>query len=44
MPVVKGKVDDKTVDVFRDTRCSGILVKKELVSEEQYTSDLTVCC
>ena len=39
MPVVKGKVGDKTVDVLRDTGCSGIVVKKELVSEEQYTGD-----
>ena len=28
MPVVKGKIGDKTVDVLRDTGCSGIVVKK----------------
>ena len=39
MPVVKGKIGDKTVDVLRDTGCSGIVVKKELVSKEQYTGD-----
>ena len=39
MPVVKGKIGDKTVNVLRDTRCSGIIVKKELVSKEQYTGD-----
>jgi len=39
MPVVKGKIGDKTVDVLRDTGCSGIVVKKELVSEGQYTGD-----
>jgi len=39
MPVVKGKIGDKTVDVLRDTGCSGIVVKKELVSEGQYTAD-----
>ena len=39
MPVVKGRVGEKTVDVLRDTGCSGIVVKKELVSEEQYTGD-----
>ena len=39
MPVVKGKVGDKTVDVLRDTGCSSVVVKKELVSEEQYTGD-----
>ena len=39
MPVVKGKIGNKTVDVLRDTGCSGIVVKKELVSEEQFTGD-----
>ena len=39
MPVVKGKIRDKTVDVLRDTGCSGIIVKKELVSEGQFTGD-----
>ena len=39
MPVVKGKIGDKTVDVLRDTGCSGIAVKKELVSEGQLTGD-----
>ena len=39
MPVVKGKIGVKTVDVLRDTGCSGIVVKKELVSKEQYTGD-----
>jgi len=39
MLVVKGKISDKTVDVLRDTGCSGIAVKKELVSEGQYTGD-----
>ena len=28
MPVVKGKIGDKTVDVLRYTGCSGIVVKK----------------
>lgn len=40
MPVVKGKIGDKTVDVLRDTGCSGIVVKKELVSEGQCKGDL----
>ena len=39
MPVVKGKIGDKTVDVLRDTRCSSVVVKNELVSEEQHTGD-----
>lgn len=39
MSVVKGKIGDKTVNVLRDTGCSSVVVKKELVSEEQYTGD-----
>ena len=41
MPVVKGKIGDKTVNVLRDTGCSGIVVKKELVAVEQYTGDFS---
>ena len=39
MPVVKAKIGNKTVDVLRDTGCTGIIVKEELVSNEQYTGD-----
>ena len=39
MPVVKGKIGNKTVGVLRDTGCSGIIGKKQLVSKEQYTGD-----
>ena len=42
MPVVKGRVGEKSVDVLRDTGCSGIVVKKDLVSEDQYTGDFNV--
>ena len=42
MPVVKGRVGEKTVDVLRDTGCSGIVVKKSLVSEDQFTGDFNV--
>ena len=42
MPVVKGRVGEKTVDVLRDTDCSGIVVKKNLVSEDQFTGDFNV--
>lgn len=38
MPMVKGKIGDKVVDVLRDN-CNGIAVKKELVSEGQLTGD-----
>ena len=39
MPVVKGQVAGKSLNVLRDTGCSGIIVKKNLVNEEQYTGD-----
>ena len=42
MPVVKGRDGEKSVDVPRDTGCSGIVVKKELVSEDQFTGNLNV--
>ena len=42
MPVAKGRVEEKTVDVLRDTGCSGIVVKKNLVSEDQFTGDFNV--
>ena len=42
MPVVKGRVGEKSVDVLRDTGCSVIVVKKDLVSEDQFTGDFNV--
>ena len=42
MPVVKGRVGEKTVDVLRDTGCSGVVVKKDLVGEDQFTGDFDV--
>ena len=42
IPVVKGRVGEKTVDILRDTGCSGIVVKKNLVSEDQFTGDFNV--
>ena len=42
MPVVKGRVGEKTVDVLRDTSCSGVVVKKDLVGEDQFTGDFNV--
>ena len=35
MPDVKGRVGEKTVDVLRDTGCSGVVVKKDLVGDNQ---------
>ena len=42
MPVVKGRVGENYVEVLRDTGCSGIVVKKDLVSEDQFTGDFNV--
>ena len=42
MAVVKGRVGEKCVDVLRDTDCSGIVVKRDLVSEDQFTGDFNV--
>jgi len=42
MPVVKGRVGEKSVDVLRDTGCRGIVVKKDLVSEDQFTGEFNV--
>ena len=42
MPVVKGRVGENSVDVLRDTGCSGIVVKKDLLSEDQFTGDFNV--
>ena len=42
MPVVKGRVGEKTVEVLRDTGCTGVVVKKDLVDEDQFTGDFNV--
>ena len=42
MPVLKGRVGEKPVDVLRDTGCGGIVAKRELVSEDQFTGDFNV--
>ena len=42
MPVVKGGVGEKTVDVLRDTGFSGVVVKKDLVGEDHFTGDFNV--
>ena len=41
LPIVKGLVGDKTVDVLRDTRCEGVVVRRELVDDDQLTGK---CC
>ncbi|XP_076435072.1 uncharacterized protein LOC143274949 [Babylonia areolata] len=37
MPVVKGLYDSKEVNVLRDTGYSGVIIRKDLVPEEQLT-------
>ena len=41
MLVVKGRVAGKPVNVLRDTGSCGIVVKKNLVTEKQYTGDFS---
>ena len=42
MPVLKGRVGEKSVDILRDTGCSGIVVKRDLVSEDHFTGGFNV--
>ena len=37
MSTVRGFVGEKTVEVLRDTGCSGVIVSKDLVPESAYT-------
>jgi hypothetical protein len=37
MPVGKGLVGNTAVDTLRDTGCSGVVVRKQFVKEDQYT-------
>ena len=37
MPVVTGRVRDRSVSVLRDTCCSGVASKRDLVVEEELT-------
>ncbi|KAL7631477.1 UNVERIFIED_CONTAM: hypothetical protein RMT77_018226 [Armadillidium vulgare] len=39
MPVSRGVVNNKSVSILRDSGCSGVVIKKELVNENQYTGD-----
>ena len=43
MPVSKGYVGDKLVQVLRDTGCSGVVVQKSLVTEKQYNGRSQRC-
>ena len=35
LPIVKGLVGDKTVDLLRDTGCEGVVVRGGLVDDDQ---------
>ena len=41
LPIVKGLVGDKTVEVLRDTCCEGVVVRRGLVDDDQLTGK---CC
>ncbi|XP_071485282.1 uncharacterized protein [Diadema antillarum] len=43
MPVCKGRVNGKRVDVLRDTGCSTVVVRQGLVKDEQLTSEERTC-
>ena len=43
MPVLKGKVGSKMVDTLRDTGCSGVVVKRSLVDQQQLTGKMHLC-
>ena len=43
MPMLKGLVNGQNVNVLRDTDCSGIVVKQELVEPNQFTDRIQTC-
>ena len=43
MPLKEGKVDGMIVKVYRDTGCSGVVVRKNLVKPHQYTGQICTC-
>nr|XP_034310606.1 uncharacterized protein LOC117680625 [Crassostrea gigas] len=43
MPVVKGCVGNKLVTVLRDTGCSGAVIRRELVNDDQLTGTSQRC-
>ena len=38
--VVSGKMGDKNVEVFRDSGCKGVIVKREQVDETDFTGEV----
>ncbi len=43
MPICPGQVEGKTVNVLRDTGCSGVIVRKSLVSDDCLTNETQTC-
>ena len=43
LPIVKGLVGDKTVDVTRDKGCEGVVVHRVLADDDQQTEILFDC-
>jgi len=43
MPVVRGCIGYRTITLLRETGCSGVVVRKSLVSEEQMTGKTQKC-
>ena len=43
LPVVKGKVGDIVVDTLRDSGCSGVVVIRSLVKDDELTGETHLC-
>ena len=43
MPVCEGLVGDQKVSVLRDSGCSGVVIRKELISSDSLTGEDRVC-
>lgn len=43
MPVVEGKIGETKVKVLRDTGCSGVVVRKDLVDKSKLTGERQTC-
>ena len=43
MPVTSGFVEGKPVSVLRDTGCSGIVIRRSKVSDQNLTGNTQVC-
>ena len=40
MPLATGKVVENEVEVLRDTGCNGVIVRRELVKEDDFTGSM----